>query len=75
VFSFYFSFVGLIFSETLYSMALIFMIHDKGKLFTIVDSTARHFESKFLTLKLLYSPKKFASLIYFGEMYKFWTIF
>jgi hypothetical protein len=32
------------------------MIHDKGKLFPIVDPTARHFESKILTLKSLYSP-------------------
>ena len=34
------------------------MIHDKSKLFPIVDPTARHFESKILTLKSLYSPKK-----------------
>jgi hypothetical protein len=61
VFSFYSSFVGLIFSETLYSMLLlllVYMIHDKGKLFPIVDSMARHYESKILTLQSLYSPKE-----------------
>jgi hypothetical protein len=34
------------------------MIHDKGKLFPIVDSMARHYESKILTLQSLYSPKE-----------------
>jgi hypothetical protein len=37
-------------------------IHDKGKLFPIVDPTTRHFESKVLTLKSLYSPNEFASM-------------
>jgi hypothetical protein len=42
VFSFYSSFVGLIFSETLYSMLLVYMIHYKSKLFPIVDPMTRH---------------------------------
>ena len=39
-------------------MGLVYIIHDKGKLFTIVDPSAWHFESKILPLKSLYSPKK-----------------
>ena len=50
MFSFCSSLVGLIFSETLYSMILVYIIHDKGKLLTIVDPSSRHFESKILPL-------------------------
>ena len=35
--------------------------HDKGKLLTIVDPSERHFQSKILPFKSLYSQKKFAS--------------
>ena len=52
-----FLFCWIIFSKTLYSMVLVYILHDKGKLFTIVGPSARHFESNILALKSLYSPK------------------
>jgi hypothetical protein len=51
-----------IFCETLHLMVLIYILHHKGKLLTIVDPSARHFESEILPLKSFYSPKKFVSM-------------
>ena len=46
-----------IFRDFAPSMVLVYTLHNKGKRFTIVDPSVRHFESKIRALKSLYSPK------------------
>jgi hypothetical protein len=70
VFSFYSSFVGLIFSETLHSMLLTYILYDKGKLLTIVDPSARHFAAHSMQIPKSgkYNEKKYIVGLYISRM-------